>query len=70
MAEGPADELSRLQAELAEVRAQLASSRDRADALQRRLDRILGSRSYRVARRMAAGRRAVAGVLGVGSRRP
>ncbi|NEE04083.1 hypothetical protein [Phytoactinopolyspora halotolerans] len=56
-----------MRAEIDELHTRLAASEARLAHVEGRLQRILGSRSYRFARRLASARRRVARVVGVGS---
>lgn len=63
--EGPASEVSRMRAEIDELHARLAASETRLAQVEGRLQRILSSRSYRLARRLAGVRRRAAVLVGV-----
>jgi hypothetical protein len=58
-------EVGRLHAEIDELQVRLARSEARLAQVEGRLQRILNSRSYRFARRLASTRRRVASLVGV-----
>ncbi|NED94278.1 hypothetical protein G1H11_03030 [Phytoactinopolyspora alkaliphila] len=63
--QGPANEVSRMRAEIDELHARLSASEARLAHVEGRLQRILSSRSYRLARKLAGARRRVAALVGV-----
>jgi hypothetical protein len=58
-----------MRAEIDELHARLAASEARLAQVEGRLQRILNSRSYRFARKLAGTRRRIASLVGVGAGR-